>query len=203
MISSLRLPRIRRQPSRYFCELDRWSFDARYTNGRCPICGWAPAGAPTAPGWLMAGRRMDWQVLGLLALAIMLLLVWLIVDLSVCFYPPTVHGHLPRTDAQVCLLSHATLRVYGVRANILRSIWSSCTASLMHGSSVDRRAPPSSGRCWPNPAFQPWHGRGSASGSTWSGSRHRERGSEGWRISTAWPTTGSAPAKPPRPRAWS
>jgi hypothetical protein len=99
VISSLRLPRIRRQPSRYFCELDRWSFDARYTNGRCPICGWAPAGAPTAPGWLMTGRRMDWQVFGLLALAIILLLVGLIVAQSVGFTLPTAQGHLPGTIA--------------------------------------------------------------------------------------------------------
>jgi len=99
MISSLRLPRIRRKPSRYFCELDRWSFDARYTNGRCPICGWAPAGAPTAPRWLMTGRRMDWQGFGLLALAIILLLVGLIVAQSVGFTLPTAQGHLPGTIA--------------------------------------------------------------------------------------------------------
>jgi len=99
LISSLRLPRIQRQPSRYFCELDRWSFNSRYTNGRCPICGWAPAGAPTAPGWMMAGRRMDWQIFGLLALAILLLLVGLIVAQAVGFTPPAAQNHLPSSIA--------------------------------------------------------------------------------------------------------
>jgi len=99
LISSLRLPRIQRQPSRYFCELDRWSFNSRYTNGRCPICGWAPAGAPTAPGWMMASRRMDWQIFGLFALAILLLLVGLIVAQAVGFTLPAAPNHLPSSIA--------------------------------------------------------------------------------------------------------
>ena len=47
----------------------------------------------------MTGRRMDWQVFGLLALAIMLLLVGLIVAQSVGFTLPTGQGHLPGTIA--------------------------------------------------------------------------------------------------------
>jgi len=86
---------MQRQPSRYFCELDRWNFDARYTNGRCPICGWAPPGAPTAPGWLVYGRRLDWPIFGLLALAILLVLIGLIVAQAVGFTPPTLQHHLP------------------------------------------------------------------------------------------------------------
>ena len=99
MISLLRLPGLRRQPSRYFCELDGWGFDARYTNGRCPICGWAPPGAPTAPGWLTVGRRIDWQLFGLLALAVMLLLAGLVVAQAAGFTPPASQSHLPGSIA--------------------------------------------------------------------------------------------------------
>jgi hypothetical protein len=88
-----------RQPRRYFCELDRWSFDPRYTGGRCPICGWAPTGAPTAPGWLMVARRFDWQLFGLLALAILLVLVGLIVAEASGFSPPSTHIQSPNVIA--------------------------------------------------------------------------------------------------------
>ena len=95
MIGSLRLRRWQRQPRRYFCELDRWSFDARYTDGRCPICGWAPEGAPNAPGWLVLARRIDWQLFGLLTLAILLVLIGLVVAQAVGYSLPSVPLHAP------------------------------------------------------------------------------------------------------------
>jgi hypothetical protein len=61
------------------CEADDWSFDPRYTQGRCPICGWAPEGAPDAPRWLALVNRMDWQMIGLWALVDVLVLLGLIV----------------------------------------------------------------------------------------------------------------------------
>jgi hypothetical protein len=47
----------------------------------------------------MAGRRLDWQVFGLLALAIMLLLVGLIVAQAVGLTPSKGQSHLPSTIA--------------------------------------------------------------------------------------------------------
>jgi hypothetical protein len=76
---------------RAYCELDHWAFDPRYTDGRCPICGWAPAGAPTAPAWLMVARKVDWQLLGLLALAIILVLLGLVVAQAAGFHAPASH----------------------------------------------------------------------------------------------------------------
>ncbi len=55
----------KRRPARAFCELDGWSFDPRYTEGRCPICGWVAPGAPEAPLWLTLARRFEWELAGL------------------------------------------------------------------------------------------------------------------------------------------
>jgi hypothetical protein len=79
-----------RNPSAY-CELDHWRFDPRYTGGRCPICGWAPPDAPTAPGWLIVARRMDWDLFGLLALAVLLIVVGLIVAHAAGFSLPSAY----------------------------------------------------------------------------------------------------------------
>ncbi len=87
----LRLPRA----TRAYCELDHWSFDPRYTEGRCPICGWAPAGVPAAPVWLMVYRRIDWQLFGLFALAILLVVVGLIVANAAGFHAPSTHFAAP------------------------------------------------------------------------------------------------------------
>jgi hypothetical protein len=68
-----------RRPVRAYCEADRWTFDPRYTQGKCPICGWAPAGVPSAPRWLALVNRLDWEVLGLFLLVDVLVLFGLIV----------------------------------------------------------------------------------------------------------------------------
>lgn len=70
---------VARGGSRAFCTLDQWSFDPRYTQGRCPICGWRPEGAPDAPRWLRLARRIDWELFGLLMLADLLLALGLVV----------------------------------------------------------------------------------------------------------------------------
>ena len=90
---SLRLPRVRRaqrRSSRFHCEADDWTFDPRYTQGRCPICGWAPEDAPSAPGWLALVNRLDWDTLGLLLLADLLVLVGLLVARAAGLLP--AHG---------------------------------------------------------------------------------------------------------------
>jgi hypothetical protein len=82
VIAGLRLPRIHRaerRPSRALCQTDRWSFDPRYTQGRCPICGWEPEGAPNAPRWLALANRLDWDMVGLFLLTDVLFLLGLIV----------------------------------------------------------------------------------------------------------------------------
>lgn len=82
MIAWLRLPRLRHvqpRPARAFCEADRWSFDPRYTQGCCPICGWRPEGAAAAPAWLAVANRLDWEMLGLLLFADVLVLLGLVV----------------------------------------------------------------------------------------------------------------------------
>jgi hypothetical protein len=67
LIQMPQMPHWQRQTT-YRCEVDDWEFDARYTDGACPICGWKPAGAPAAPLWLALVRRVDWELVGLLAL---------------------------------------------------------------------------------------------------------------------------------------
>ena len=70
---TLRLPKVRlgaraartKTVGRAYCEADQWSFDPRYTQGKCPICGWAPAGVASEPRWLRLANRMDWQMFGL------------------------------------------------------------------------------------------------------------------------------------------
>ena len=66
-------------PRRVRCEADDWSFDPRYTQGRCPICGWAPDGAPNAPLWLGLVNRLDWDMIGLWALLDLFVILGLIV----------------------------------------------------------------------------------------------------------------------------
>jgi hypothetical protein len=65
--------------ARVRCDADAWSFDPRYTQGRCPICGWEPEGAPRAPRWLAFANRMDWQMIGLWALLDTLVVLGLVV----------------------------------------------------------------------------------------------------------------------------
>jgi hypothetical protein len=82
VIAWLRLPHLphaQKRPAKVFCTTDQWSFDPRYTQGRCPICGWAPEGAPTAPDWLALVNRFDWDLLGLFLLADVLVILGLIV----------------------------------------------------------------------------------------------------------------------------
>ena len=76
---ALRRARTGESAKRFYCELDRWSFDPRYTDGRCPICGWQPDGAPAAPAWLRVARRVEWELLGLFALLVVLIVLGLVV----------------------------------------------------------------------------------------------------------------------------
>ena len=66
--------RNRKRPKAY-CELDDWTFDPRYTEGRCPICGWIAPNAPSAPLWLTLARRFEWELGGLVVLLVVLILL--------------------------------------------------------------------------------------------------------------------------------
>ncbi|MHB8572773.1 MAG: hypothetical protein ACYDAY_07435 [Candidatus Dormibacteria bacterium] len=66
-------------PHSAYCELDRWTFDPRYTGGRCPICGWEPPEVSEAearqPAWVRTARELPWDLVGLGGLALSLLLL--------------------------------------------------------------------------------------------------------------------------------
>ena len=64
----------RKKPPRAFCEVDGWSFDPRYTEGKCPICGWVAPGAPEAPWWMIVARRFEWEMASLVVLLAILAL---------------------------------------------------------------------------------------------------------------------------------
>jgi hypothetical protein len=85
VIAIHRAPRVR-------CETDDWTFDPRYTQGRCPICGWAPEHAPSAPRWLALVNRLDWEMAGLLFLADVLVLLGLIVAHAAGLVPTHAAG---------------------------------------------------------------------------------------------------------------
>lgn len=103
MIARLRLPRPQSRPrrsARAYCEADGWSFDPRYTQGRCPICGWRPEGAADAPAWLALVNRVDWEIVGLFLLLDVLVLLGLLVANAAGLLPaghpslgvPPTHG---------------------------------------------------------------------------------------------------------------
>jgi hypothetical protein len=62
------------------CDLDDWDFDPRYTDGKCPICGWAPEGgaALVKPRWQAELEALPWDIiaLGVLAVVLIVLGVW-------------------------------------------------------------------------------------------------------------------------------
>ena len=89
MIARLRMPRLP-TATRVYCESDRWSFDPRYTQGRCPICGWKPDGVAAAPAWLAIANKLDWEMLGLLLFADVLVLLGLVVANATGLLPHTV-----------------------------------------------------------------------------------------------------------------
>lgn len=83
------------RPIRFHCELDDWTFDPRYTDGRCPICGWQPAGAPSAPAWLAAARKFEWELTGLLVLLVVLAVLGAVVAGAAGYRFPLVPAHHP------------------------------------------------------------------------------------------------------------
>ena len=98
MITNLRLRRLghsdhakRKTRGLVYCDSDKWSFDPRYTQGKCPICGWAPEGAPTAPTWLRLANRMDWEMFGLFMFFDLLVVLGLVVANAAGLLPASHH----------------------------------------------------------------------------------------------------------------
>jgi hypothetical protein len=79
---------LKRGPARYYCKLDGWSFNPRYTEGVCPICGWKPDGAAAAPRWLALSRKVEWDLVGLFVMFVALTFLAVLVAQA-------VHLHLP------------------------------------------------------------------------------------------------------------
>jgi hypothetical protein len=88
-----------RAPVRAYCELDQWSFDPRYTDGRCPICGWEPPGAPDAPAWLAAARKFEWELTGLVVLLVVLVILGVLVARAAGYRLPNFTSHPPAAVA--------------------------------------------------------------------------------------------------------
>jgi hypothetical protein len=96
---------------RAYCELDKWSFDPRYTDGRCPICGWVPPGAPSAPAWLAVARKLEWELTGLVLLLVVLVILGVAVARAAGYRLPVFNSHPPAavaTQASSARTSHAT-----------------------------------------------------------------------------------------------
>jgi hypothetical protein len=91
----------RRRTGRAYCELDRWSFDPRYTDGRCPICGWEPPGAPHAPWWMLMARKFEWELAGLAVLAVVLVVLGVMVAHAAGYRWPGFGAQRPASAAQV------------------------------------------------------------------------------------------------------
>lgn len=88
---------IRLRAKKAYCTNDDWVFDPRYTQGRCPICGWAPDGAPAAPRWLALVNRFDWDMIGLFFLADLLVLLGLVVAHAAGILPTHALASIPST----------------------------------------------------------------------------------------------------------
>lgn len=98
-----------RRRTRVRCEADDWTFDPRYTQGCCPICGWAPEGVPAAPRWLELINRLDWDMLGLFLLADVLVLLGLIVANAAGILPTHVVASVPPSSGGAAAASSARL----------------------------------------------------------------------------------------------
>ena len=52
------------KPLMQVCARDTWAYDARYTDGKCPICGGTAAGlkVPPAPAWALTLAAVPWDL---------------------------------------------------------------------------------------------------------------------------------------------
>jgi hypothetical protein len=84
-------------PIREMCERDQWIYDARYTGGKCPICGTPGAGLqPARPGWAAALQEVPWDLITLAFLFAVLLTLGLKVAVFGGLAPGLEHSPLGR-----------------------------------------------------------------------------------------------------------
>jgi hypothetical protein len=69
---------------RVYCQVDNWFFDPRYTDGACPICGWAPPSAliKAEPAWLLRVRTLPWDLIALGVLFVGLVIAGVFVGMA-------------------------------------------------------------------------------------------------------------------------
>lgn len=96
------------RPVRAHCELDDWTFDPRYTDGRCPICGWQPPGAPSAPVWVLAARKFEWELTGLFLLLVVLVILGAAVAAAAGYRLPLFRSHPPAPAVTHTSVTHAS-----------------------------------------------------------------------------------------------
>ena len=71
--------RLRADEASAICPVDSWAFRPRYTDGRCPLCGWEPPGTVVR---LPLSRRVDtfgWTTIALGLVSVLMLVVVLLV----------------------------------------------------------------------------------------------------------------------------
>ena len=67
--------------ARMHCPIDNWDYDARYTEGTCPICGWRPEAVGfAAPLWMRTFQKVDWELAGLFMTVVLLVVLGILVE---------------------------------------------------------------------------------------------------------------------------
>jgi hypothetical protein len=83
MTATAAAKRAKQQDHQLYCSLDDWYFDPRYTDGKCPICGWAPDNAVLPmPPWEATLRRLPWDYIFLGVLFVGLVVMGIIVGIQ-------------------------------------------------------------------------------------------------------------------------
>ncbi|HEV7677968.1 MAG TPA: hypothetical protein VGQ42_05335 [Candidatus Dormibacteraeota bacterium] len=60
--------------ARAVCPVDSWAFAPAYTDGRCPLCGWAPQGYVYSPPLLTPYDRYWAAMAGIAAISVIMLI---------------------------------------------------------------------------------------------------------------------------------
>lgn len=61
---------------RAMCPVDHWEFKPLYTEGACPLCGWAPPAFTYRPPLL---HRLEWFWVGLASMALVSIVMLIVV----------------------------------------------------------------------------------------------------------------------------
>ena len=63
------------QHARAICPVDSWAFTPLYTDGHCPLCGWAPDGYVHTKPPLTSYERYWGAMAGITAMSLLMLIV--------------------------------------------------------------------------------------------------------------------------------